>query len=450
MGETVEQAHERGEADDQHRVTDEAARRAEAMLDGARRGRPVTAAVRHGPSDLHHPALGAAVTTQLRTALVRAVAAAWPRGWQPADVVHASRRSLTAGQVGAVVRGVREELATYARTTVDPRWWEQLDGLVDVAPAAGRRAGGRRDLDPPDGSPEEHAALVGATVFLERLPPLQVLGPLPGQARHDDQPPTDVDDKLLTRVRRFLAQAEGTPYEEEAETFTAAAQSLMTRHRIDRAMLEAGDEQTRTRFGPGAVRLTVDRPYEQPKMLLLHVIAAANRCRALWNQPVGFATVVGHPADRRAVELLFTSLLVQATTAMHRESQARGGAARTRGFRSSFLSGFAARIGQRLDEASRATEDDVRTRVDAASADAPTDGAPRGAAAGDDRLALVLRRRDEEVEQLVRDLFPHTVRSRSRTISDHAGWMHGRAAADRASLGVGERLTGGTSRRRPA
>src|SRR5690606_6466313 len=199
---------------------------------------------------------------------------------------------------------------------------------------------------------------VSATVCVEHLPQLQVLGPLPGQVRPPDaEVPPDVDDKLLTRVRRLLAQAEGTPYEAEAETFTAAAQSLMARHRIDRAMLEATDEQAHR--GPGAVRLAVDRPYEQPKMLLLSVVASANRCRALWNQSVGFATVVGHGPDRRAVELLFTSLLVQATTAMQREGERPGGRTRTRGFRSSFLSGFAARVGQRLEEASHAAEDEA-------------------------------------------------------------------------------------------
>ena len=432
-------AQQQAQLEDRQRLRAEAAEAAGRMLESARRGLPPSVAVQRHLAHLGDHRSAEAVASELRAALSSAVSTAWPRGWQPADVAHAARRSLSAGEVGAVVQGLREELAGYARSTVDARWWEQLDRLDEPAPA-GRRRSSSRDLPGPGTADQEWADLVAATVFVEHLPQLQVLGPLPGEAGHEHAVPEDVDDRLLTKVRRLLAQAEGTPYEAEAETFTAAAQSLMARHRIDRAMLDASDEQTRAARGPGAMRLTVDRPYEQPKMLLLSVIAAANRCRALWNQSVGFATVVGHPADRRAVELLFTSLLVQATTAMQREGERQDAAARTRGFRSSFLSGFAVRIGQRLEEASQSAEEAVRASLEES---ATAEGARTASPGDQDRMAVALRRRDEQVEQLVRALFPHTVRTRRRAVSDRAGWLQGRAAAERASLGVGGRLTGG-------
>lgn len=431
----------------------DAAARAAALVrevrDGVARGLAPDRAVAHRlPPDLD-PATRGAVTVLLATDLAAALSSAWRRGWQPADVVHAARRDLPPGATEAVASGIREELGTYARSTVDPRWWEQVEALQDHV-SGGRRDRPRRTGGPPDDDAHAWVAacgdVVAATVLVERLPPLQLLGPVPGTAGPGGaQPAADVDDKLLTKVRRLLAQAEGTPYEAEAETFTAAAQSLMARHRIDRAMLEAfpaTQAQGGPARGPGAVRLPVDRPYEQPKMLLLNVIAAANRCRALWNSSLGLATVVGHAADRRAVELLFTSLLVQATTALHREGEGSGPASRTRGFRSSFLQGFAARIGQRLQEASHAGEEQARAELDPAAARAGSAGT---GTAGGNRIALVLQRRDEEVEDLVRQLFPHTVRTRARVVSDGVGWRQGRAAADRASLGLGGRLEGGAA-----
>ena len=60
--------------------------------------------------------------------------------------------------------------------------------------------------------------------------------------------------------------------------------------------------------------------------------------------------MVGFAGDVEAVELLFTSLLVQATAAMMRAGSrtGRNGRSRTRSFRQSFLHAYAVRIGQRL------------------------------------------------------------------------------------------------------
>ena len=83
----------------------------------------------------------------------------------------------------------------------------------------------------------------------------------------------------------------------------------------------------------------MDNPYESPKATLLHAVAQANRCRSVWQKALGISAVIGFPADLDAVELLFTSLLVQANTAMLREGAKRDacGRSRTRAFRQSFL-----------------------------------------------------------------------------------------------------------------
>lgn len=410
------------------RVSQEAARVAGQLLDLTWRWYPrdIAGSLPLWRVEEDGPAVRGAVTTLLRGQLQEAVTRAWQHGWQPADLHRMARRKHKEPTVRELARGIRDELATYPRSTVDPRWWNQLEELPDphAAPAP-PRGQAEAPMNPVRAWQRDCAACVQARVMLNRLPVLKIIGPLPGEARHRATDVPTVDDKLLTKVRRLLAQAEGTPYEAEAETFTAAAQALMARHRIDRAVLEATDP-THRNTGPDAVRIGIDRPYEEPKMHLLHVICVANGCRGVWTQPAGFATVVGFESDRRAVELLYTSLLVQATAAMRREGDGQGRHGRSRRYRASFLMGFAAQIGQRLQGASTAEE--------ALAVEAGTTTA--------DSVALALRGREEDVSHRVQELFEGLVTSRSRGVRDYGAYVQGGAAADRANLAVGGRLTG--------
>ncbi len=152
---------------------------------------------------------------------------------------------------------------------------------------------------------------------------------------------------MLGRIRALLAKAEATGFPEEAEALSAKAQELMARHSVDEALLAA---RTPAAEGPDAVRIGVEPPYEQAKAVLLDAVASANHCRAVWNEPFGFSTVVGFAPDLEAVELLFTSLLVQATSAMTKAEAAQraGGRKRTKTFRQAFLAAYAHRVGDRL------------------------------------------------------------------------------------------------------
>ena len=427
-------------------VAEEGARLVASMLSRARAswGWPPAASARE-LERVHDPALRGAVTMRLMDELSRAITAAWSRGWQPADLERAARRQHKDPVLLALTDGIRAELAGYARSTVDPRWWQQVDELPVRPSVAGRRS---RPDNPVRAWQETSAAALTALLLVERLPSITVLGALPGERQHAGSGTVDrgfddrgVDDRLLTKVRRLLAQAEGTPYEAEAETFTAAAQKLMARHRIDRALLESRDPERRD-HRPDAVRIGVDRPYEGPKMHLLHQICTANRCRSVWSQAAGFATVIGFDSDRRAVELLYTSLLVQATSAMRREGELSGEGSRSRGFRSSFLLGFATRIGQRLHEASRAEETQVAQELGAAVSPGTDEETSGRATQG---LELVLQRRDVAVKERTHELFPSLQSTRARQVSDYGGFMQGRAAADRADLGTSGRLGGRAS-----
>jgi len=228
-----------------------------------------------------------------------------------------------------------------------------------------------------------------------------------------------IDERVLVRVRALLAKAESTTYPEEAEALTAKAHELMARYAIDRARVEAGAGAG----GPGLRTIVIDHPYPSARFTLLSLVADANRCRAVWDKRAGSATVIGYEVDAEVVELLYTSLLVQATAELLRhgpKTDARG-RSRTRGFRHSFLLAFAWRIGQRLAEQTAATEA-------VAAVEPGTD------------LVPVLAHRRAEVDRATAEAFPRLGRVRA-SVSNGEGLLAGRAAADRADLGR-ERLTG--------
>jgi len=223
-------------------------------------------------------------------------------------------------------------------------------------------------------------------------------------------PPTHV----LGRVRALLAKAESTEFPAEADALTAKAQDLMARYRIERALL---DDASPGRGGPTMVQLTIDAPHADAKVRVLSAVASANTCTVVWTPGLRRASVFGYATDIAAVETLFTSLLVQATVAMHRAGPSRDARGRTRtvSFRRSFLVAFAHRIGERLEAAASAAVDDVATTT------------------GTDLVPLFARRA-AEVEAAAADAFPTTRRMRAPT-GNGDGWREGRACADGADLG---------------
>lgn len=374
------------------------------------------------------PAQQAAVTRRLSQVLVARIADAWSGGWRPLDLHNFVGRELDSAAQAIAGDAMATQLATYAATTLAESWPQQLRTIE-----ASRWWPSNQDLltarSDADGFEPTLRKALAVVALLSMLPVIERLDPLPGtaQPRRPGRDRTDVDPRLLERVRRLLAQAESTPYEAEADTFTAAAQSLMTRHSLDAAMLAASDERRTDAATP--TRVWVERPYEQEKVRLLHAVADANRCRTVWSSGLGFATVVGHTADLAAVEAIFTSLLLQATRAMVGEGRRGGGSSgsRTRSFRRSFLTAYAARIGDRLRAA---TDAETESAIDEHEIVADP-----GACGGRSRaLVRVLAERSAEVDAKVDELFPVLVSKPAQFTPDPRGWEAGRRAADSASL----------------
>jgi hypothetical protein len=356
------------------------------------------------------------VNRALLTSLLRDVEHAWQRGWQPAELVRAARRECTARHGRLMVDAIVAQLRSYPAATVDQRWqsqlaalearvwWEHDDHYVTVW-------GQRQGID----RATAVDAMIDVLHLLATLPAIELVGPTPGNARSATvTAAAHVDQRMLDRIRALLAKAESTDFPEEADAFTAKAQELMARHRIDHACLVA---TTGKRDQPVTRRVTIDNPYEAPKTLLLQVVAEANSCRAVWMKRFGFTTIVGFPTDLDSTELLFTSLLVQATRAITQAKPSTDGYGRNtiRSFRQSFLTAYASRIGERLSAATEGVDREMTASADGA------------------QLLPVLAARDDAVRDAFEKLFPELTQH-ATAINNRDGWASGRAAADRASL----------------
>jgi Protein of unknown function (DUF2786) len=368
------------------------------------------------------------VNRALLTFLLRAVEYAWQHGWQPAELVRLARREHSTRHGVLMIDAIAAQMRTYPSAAVDPRWRMQLADLDaqvwwqhddDYVTVWGERHGRDRS--------GVVIVVIEVLHLLATLPPIEPVGPMPGRAvfaAATPTPPTEVDQRMLDRIRALLAKAESTDFPDEADAFTAKAQELMSRHRIDHALLAASTGGERDQ--PVTRRIGIDNPYEAPKALLLQVVAEANRCRAVWTRRFGFTTTVGFPADLDSTELLFTSLLVQATRAMTKAKPTadRNGRNTTRSFRQSFLTAYAERIGERLSGASEAVDREM------------------AASAGAGNLLPVLAARDDAVRDAFEKQFPELAQF-ATNINNREGWVSGRAAADQASLHRGQALSNG-------
>src|SRR5580698_10567390 len=90
---------------------------------------------------------------------------------------------------------------------------------------------------------------------------------------------TVASDRLLDRVRKLLAKAEGegvTP--EEAQALTAKAAELMAKYGIDRALLAARRPET---DHPADRQVDIDNPWARVQAHLLCGLASALRCQCV-------------------------------------------------------------------------------------------------------------------------------------------------------------------------
>jgi hypothetical protein len=220
----------------------------------------------------------------------------------------------------------------------------------------------------------------------------------------------------LAKVRALLAKAEATTFADEADALSAKAQELISKHSLEQLLQHETDRAIDARPSTTYRRLWLDAPYVDAKASLVDEIAAANRCRAVYAQRLGYCTVIGSPFDLDAVDLMLTSLLAQAQRAMLRHgSRNSGGRSSTRSFRQSFLVSFAIHIGRRLRQVA---DESV-------------------AATGGSSLLPALRNHESEVDELTGMMFP-TLVEKATSVTSAEGWAGGRLAAELADLDLFE------------
>jgi hypothetical protein len=321
-----------------------------------------------------HP--GHVLATVLADVLDRVLASAVEGGWSPGDLAQ------------LVSRNAGEECLSTVHAMLDRGAHLRLD-----TPAA-------------LGAALRVAAVITAAPRLEAR---DLIDATAADAGADEHP-------KLARVRALLAKAESTTYEHEAEALSAKAQELITKYALDRLVDDPGGSG---RSDLRVVRLWLDPPYVGAKAALVHEVARANQCRSASAEHLGFCVLVGSAVDLHAVELLVTSLLVQADTAMLRHGRRTDGigGSRTRSFRRSFLLAYAGRIGERLRDA-----------VETVTARRGTD------------LVPALRDHEEKVTEAFEAALPHTV-LKATAFSNAEGWAAGVVAADLALLDVNAKIT---------
>jgi len=347
-------------------------------------------------------------------AVVATIDLVWKRGWTPVDVREHLRRTADATVGSLLVDVIAADTAKHSSSTVDERWAAQVR---EIGAEAWWEPGVPQLLQWADRHGADLQLALRTTIVLLaellKLPELPAILPAPGSAAaRSAASVSGVDQKVLARVRALLAKAESTQFPEEAEALSGKAQELMNRHAFERAVLDADENRKQTAV---STRLWLDAPYVDAKSHLVAQIAGANRCRSVFYPGFGFVALVGEAMDLQITELLITSLLVQATRAMVAEGSrvSRGGTSRTRSFRQSFLVSYALRIGERLEEAEVRAHDPVE----------------------DERLLPVLAARSQVVEETFGKMFSDLTK-RSATITNGEGWDAGRAAADRADIGI--------------
>jgi hypothetical protein len=223
---------------------------------------------------------------------------------------------------------------------------------------------------------------------------------------------------ILDKIRKLLAKAEDpgcTPA--EASALTDKAATLIAKYGVDRALLAASRPES-DQLGDRMIH--VPPPYSLDKAGLLSQVAVSLRCRTVRQRSHTDTSaytmhLFGFASDLERVELLYTSLLVQASYALGAtpvpfdESPAA--------FRRSWLAGFAQAVGRRLREAERrATQEPRAPRPDGPS------------------LALVLADRSNLVDRRVDAVYP-ALRSAGPRRLGGSGMGHGYSAGQRADLG---------------
>ncbi|MCW2497064.1 DUF2786 domain-containing protein [Jatrophihabitans sp.] len=261
------------------------------------------------------------------------------------------------------------------------------------------------------------------------------------------------DEKYLTKIAALLRQAESTDNAHEAEAFMAAAQRLATATSIDLAVARAHTAKAERRTAPVAKRIEIGEAGKRGLRTYVQLFLAVGltndlKCDIARNST--YVIAYGFPSDIDVSEALYASLVIQMVrasdlylrsgayrdeTVLVRERNERGRLVTVRKAvhgttaRVSFQLAFAARIGERLQQARAAEVREITAR----------DSASTGTALALTEKALEVT---EAYQQLSTARGSWSGYSSSGRTSQSAA-RAGRRAADSARLGGAPELPAG-------
>ncbi len=256
-------------------------------------------------------------------------------------------------------------------------------------------------------------------------------------------------DRHLDLIAKLLKQAEGTPYEHEADAFMARAQQLATRHSIDLAMARAHTARAEQRDRPIERTVRIGTPGSKGLTQFTRLflcVAEVNDLRCLIARDSSLVYAYGFDDDITLAETLYASLVVQMSAASERwlraghylservwsERQFAHVTPSKAAARIEFHKGFAHRIHERLIEAKERAESAAGAeRVGAMTTTAPGAGGPGRELTS---MALVLRAKRAEVESA----YDQGVRSH-RARGSWGGERRQRHGASAQARGAGRR-----------
>ena len=230
---------------------------------------------------------------------------------------------------------------------------------------------------------------------------------------------TEASDRLLDRVRKLLAKAEGegvTP--EEAQALTAKAAELMAKYGIDRALLAARRPETDR---PDSRMVDIYNPWGRVRAHLLCGLASALRCQPILvtsAEGTLHVHIFGYASDLERADMLYTSVLIQmwhGLVAAPVPARARS----SRAWRRSWLLGFAAAVIARVQAAEQRA-----AQTATAAADSPQTSAE-----------IVLADRSLVIRRHVAAAYPHT--RTARLTYSGSGYGDGYEQGKRADISAG-------------
>lgn len=245
-------------------------------------------------------------------------------------------------------------------------------------------------------------------------------------------------DKRLKRIRALLDRAQRVDTApKEAEAASQKAMRLMVEHGIDRAMIDAvaGANAADT---IDSLTIAMHRPYTFEKGELLSAVAWVFGCDSSarcyhGRHAIESVTLYGYRSDMERAQLLYTSLVMQATNEMAATREPLGTPRVT--FLRDFLYGFSTAVTNRLREYQQEAAEKYEAEHRAEPATAGSENAPVS-------VLPVLADRRERVKTFFEEQ-TQGLPTAKPVERDGVGMYAGHIAGQRADLGHGPRVSTG-------